>query len=174
MMCFHYLNWVELVLSTYSVNHPKTIIDFQKELRQRNSIIIFSFNKYSRAFCPLGEPARWAVIGLQERKFFISTKEMCVLSTSLLCWAAHWCCHHMVHTALPQPWQQVQPCLHLVCPQMSEHRAEEQGTLTVSLSPLPSALQSNHLLLPNMRTLLISLDQSLFLAPASLLCLEVI
>lgn len=100
MMCFlYYLNWVELVLSTYSVNHPKTIIDFQKELRQRNSIIIFSFNKYSRAFCPLGEPARWAVIGVQERKFFISTKEMCVLSTSLLCWAAHWCCHYMVHTA---------------------------------------------------------------------------
>lgn len=54
-----------------------------------------------------------------------------------ICRAAHWCCHHAEHTASSASALAASAALPpSSLSQMSEHRAEEQGTLTVSLSPL--------------------------------------
>lgn len=60
----HYLNWVELVSFNWQPKHPKTIICFQKDLKQRNNTIIFSFNEYGlNIYCG---PSRQAALRTQQ------------------------------------------------------------------------------------------------------------
>lgn len=89
---------VKRILKSHNGSFLKHLV--RSSLRSGNisSHIASYWGAEARAFRPLAETGRWAVIWVQENKFFISFKERCLLSvsTSLFCWASHWYHHHHI------------------------------------------------------------------------------